>query len=65
MKQRNWRRFFSRLILAAAVAFFVAVAPLPAWTPAAFLYWQVPATIFVLVVYVGKLLIDTLLFRRK
>lgn len=65
MKQRNWRRFFSRLILAAAVAFFVAVAPLPAWTPATFLYWQVPATIFVLVVYVGKLLIDTLLFRRK
>ncbi|WP_374686113.1 hypothetical protein [Promineifilum sp.] len=65
MKQRNWRKFFSRVIVAAAVAFFIAVAPLPRWTPAWFLYWQVPATIFVLVIYIGKTLIDTILFPRR
>jgi len=65
MKQRNWRRLFSRLIAAAAVAFFIAVMPLPGWTPTWFLYWQVPATIFVLVVYIGKLLIDTVFDPRK
>lgn len=65
MKQRNWRKFFSRLVVAAAVAFFIAVAPLPTWTPNWFLYWQVPATIFVFVVYMGKVLIDTILFPRR
>ncbi len=64
-KKRNWSGFFRRLVMAAAVAFFVAVVPLPGWTPAWFLYWQVPATIFVLVVYMGKVLIDTILFPRK
>lgn len=49
-------------MLAAAVAFFIAFAPLPVWTPDWFLYWQVPATVFVLIVYIGKLLIDTILF---
>ena len=65
MKQRNWRKFYSRLIVAAAVAFFIAVAPLPTWTPNWFLYWQVPATIFVFVVYMGKVLIDAILFPRR
>ena len=65
MKQRNWQRFFTRLIVAAAVAFFIAVLPLPAWTPNWFLYWQVPATVFVFVVYMGKVLIDTILFPKK
>jgi hypothetical protein len=65
MKRRNWRGFFGRLAIAAAVTFFIAVAPLPAWTPNWFLYWQVPATVFVFIVYIGKLLIDTILFPRK
>lgn len=64
-KKRNWGRFFRRLIVAAAVAFFIAVVPLPGWTPAWFLYWQVPATVFVFIVYVGKVLIDTILFSKK
>lgn len=51
--------------MAAAVAFFIAVVPLPGWTPATFLYWQVPATIFFFVVYMGKVLIDTILFPKK
>ena len=65
MKRRDWGKFFRRLILAAAGTFFIAVVPLPGWTPATFTYWQVPATIFVFVVYMGKVLIDTILFPRK
>jgi len=63
--KRNWRKFFERLLLAAATAFVIAVAPLPLWTPNWFLYWQVPAVVFVFIVYIGKLLIDTILFPRK
>ncbi|MEJ2747725.1 MAG: hypothetical protein P8183_07420 [Anaerolineae bacterium] len=63
--KRNWHKFFERFILAAAIAFVVAVAPLPVWTPEWFLYWQVPAAVFVFIVYIGKLLIDTILFPRK
>jgi len=40
----------------------VAVLPLPMWTPEWFLYWQVPAVVFLFIVYIGKLLIDTILF---
>lgn len=50
------------MLFAAAVAFLVAVAPLPVWTPGWFLYWQVPATVFLFIVYIGKLLIDTIMF---
>jgi hypothetical protein len=63
--KRNWRKFFERFILAAAITFVVAVAPLPVWTPNWFLYWQVPAAVFVFIVYIGKLLIDTILFPKK
>jgi hypothetical protein len=63
--RRNWRKFFERLVLAAAIAFVVAVAPLPVWTPNWFLYWQVPAAVFLFIVYIGKLLIDTILFPKK
>lgn len=62
MRRRNWGKFIRRLAVAAAVAFFIAVVPLPGWTPAWFLYWQVPATVFIFVVYMGKVLIDTILF---
>ena len=65
MKKRHWSRFLRHLIIAAAVAFFIAVLPLPAWTPGWFLYWQVPATIFVFIVYMGKVLIDTILFPKR
>jgi hypothetical protein len=58
--QRNRRKFFERLLLALAIGFLIAVAPMPVWTPAWFLHWQVPAMTALLVCYVGKLLIDTL-----
>lgn len=51
--------------MAAAITFVVAVAPLPVWTPNWFLYWQVPAAVFVFIVYIGKVLIDTILFPKK
>ena len=63
--KRNWRKFIERFVLAAAIAFVVAVAPLPVWTPNWFLYWQVPAAVFVFIVYIGKMLIDTILFPKK
>lgn len=65
MRKRRWRKFFERVLLAAAIAFAVAVAPMPVWTPDWFLYWQVPAVIFLLICYIGKLLIDTILFPPK
>lgn len=63
--KRNWRKFLERFLLATAVAFFIAVMPLPVWTPQWFLYWQVPTAVFALIVYIGKLLIDTILFPRR
>jgi NADH:ubiquinone oxidoreductase subunit 2 (subunit N) len=62
MKNRRWLIFLRRLILASATAFVVAVAPLPVWTPDWFLYWQVPAVIFLFICYLGKLLIDTIVY---
>ena len=62
MKKRKWRRLIERGLLAIAIAFLIAVIPLPIWTPDIFLHWQVPATIFFLIIYLGKLLIDTILF---
>ncbi|MEM7331661.1 MAG: hypothetical protein AAF490_06190 [Chloroflexota bacterium] len=61
----KWRRFFERAGLAAAIAFVVAVAPLPVWTPSWFLYWQVPAAVFLLIIYIGKLLLDTIVFPKS
>jgi hypothetical protein len=61
VKKRRWRRFVERVAIAAAVTFLVAVAPLPLWTPEWFLYWQVPAVVFLFIVYLGKLIIDTIL----
>jgi len=65
MRKRKWRKFIERLLLAIAVAFLVAVTPLPVWTPDWFLYWQVPAVIFLFICYVGKLLIDTIVFPKE
>lgn len=65
MPKRRWRTFFERLLIGAAIAFVVAVAPLPVWTPDWFVYWQVPAVIFLFICFLGKLLIDTILFPPK
>jgi uncharacterized membrane protein len=62
MKKRKWQKLIERTAIAAAIALLVAVLPLPMWTPEWFLYWQVPAVVFLFIVYIGKLLIDTILF---
>jgi hypothetical protein len=62
MKNPRWLKFLKRLLIAGAIALVVAIAPLPLWTPAWFLYWQVPAVIFLFICYVGKLLIDTIVY---
>lgn len=64
-KKGKWRRFGERVLVATAVTFVVAVMPLPVWTPDWFLYWQVPTAVFFLIVYIGKLLIDLILFPDK
>lgn len=64
-RKRNWRTFIERFLLVGAITFLVAVAPLPVWTPAWFLYWQVPVAVLIFVCYIGKLLIDTILFPPK
>lgn len=63
--QRNWRALLRRLLLALAIGFLIAVAPLPVWTPRWFLHWQVPAAMILVVCAIGKLLIDTILFPRR
>ncbi len=60
----RWWKF----LLRAAVAFLVAVGlmffPLPVWTPQWIVWIQVPAVVFLLVCYLGKLLYDTLFYDR-
>jgi len=51
-----------RGLVAAAVALLIAVAPMPLWTPDWFLYWQVPAAVFLFIIYAGKILIDTIVY---
>jgi hypothetical protein len=61
----NWRKFIERTILAVAVAFVLAVVPLPVWTPDWFLYWQVPIAVLIFIIYIGTLLIDTIVFPKR
>jgi hypothetical protein len=56
---------FRRATVATFIAIAVAMALLPMWTPNWFLYWQVPAVIFLFICYIGKLLIDTILYPPK
>lgn len=65
MRKKRWRRFFERTAVLTAVLFVIAVIPLPVWTPGWFLYWQVPATVFLGIAIIGKLLIDTIIYPDK
>lgn len=60
----RWRRFLERAALAAAIFFVVAVLPLPFWTPRWFELYQVPVSVMLFIMYIGKLLYDTLFFSR-
>jgi hypothetical protein len=52
------------VVLAAAVALIIAVAPLPWWTPRWLIYFQIPLTVFLLVCYIGKVMLDTFFYPR-
>ena len=58
----SWRRFLRRVVLAGAIFFVVAVLPLPFWTPRWFELFQVPVVVMLFIMYLGKLLYDTLFF---
>ena len=53
----------SRVVIATLVAWVVATMPLPALAPERLVaFVQVPIVVFVLICYVGKLLIDTFFY---
>jgi hypothetical protein len=58
------RRFVERAALAAAILFVVVVLPLPFWTPRWFELFQVPVAVMLFIMYLGKLLYDTLFYDR-
>ena len=60
---KRWRSLIVRVLIAALIAWALASAPLPV-IPAYkwFAYVQVPIIIFLLICYIGKLLIDTLFY---
>lgn len=51
--------------LALLILLFVLLLPLPVWTPNWFVRCQVPLLVFLFVVYLGKLLLDTIIFPEK
>jgi hypothetical protein len=56
--------FVERLTIATSIAVLIALAPLPWWTPRWLIYVQIPLTVFLLVCYVGKLMLDTFFYPR-
>ncbi len=62
---RRWRQVILRAGIATVIAWFIATAPVPR-IPAAtwFPFMVVPTVIFLLICYIGKLLIDTFFYNR-
>ncbi len=59
----RWRPLIVRSLIATIVAWVLATAPLPAMTAQTWIaYVQVPIVIFLLICYLGKLLIDTFFY---
>lgn len=61
---KRWQRFLLRVLAALLVALVVMMVPLPVWTPQWVVWIQVPAAVFLLICYLGKLLYDTLFYDR-
>ncbi len=60
---KHWRILILRVTIATIVAWIIATVPIPQVAPYLwFAYFQVPIAIFVLICYLGKLLIDTLFY---
>ncbi len=61
--RRHWRSIIGRVIAATLVAWVIASAPLPRVASETWVaYVQVPVVIFLLICYLGKLLIDTFFY---
>ncbi len=59
----HWRGLVFRVAAASLIAWLIASAPVPRIEPYMwFAYVQVPIAIFLLICYLGKLLIDTFFF---
>jgi hypothetical protein len=59
----RWRTLIGRAAAATVVAWVIATVPLPRVGPETwFAYVQVPLAIFLLICYVGKLVIDTFFY---
>lgn len=61
----RWRSLILRAVVATVIAWVLGTVPLPRVTPQVwFADVQVPIVIFLLICYLGKLLIDTLFYDR-
>ncbi len=59
----RWRSFILKVVIAALLAWLLASAPLPSFAREAwFPYVQVPVVVFVLICYIGKLMLDTFFY---
>ena len=59
----RWRALIARVVVATLIAWILATAPMPVipfykWVA----YVQVPVVIFLLICYIGKLLVDTFFY---
>lgn len=60
---RRWRSLLVRIVIALLIAWVLATVPLPRISTQTWVaYVQVPIVIFLLICYLGKLLIDTLFY---
>lgn len=69
MSKSEWQRFAShfgrvavRALIATLLLWVFVLIPLPRETPQLFVMLQVPAAVFLFIVYIGKLLYDTFFF---
>ncbi len=61
----RWRSLIIRVLVATFVAWIIAVAPMPRFPSQSwFAHIQVPIAIFLLICYIGKLMIDTFFYDR-
>jgi hypothetical protein len=57
---RIWRAFFRRLAIGTVLLVAVNMLVMAFWSPAWFVYWQVPASCTIFICLLGVLLFDTL-----
>ncbi len=61
VRRAPWQRLGRRMLMALILGLIVAFAPLPPTLPGWLLALQVPVGVFVLVILIGKAIVDTLI----